>query len=73
MSNQTESFDVIQQLKKDDIILRPADKEKYRIAEIGDDFFILTLLNERRILKMIRFSDLISENWEIEIEKNTSL
>jgi hypothetical protein len=66
MSSQIDSFDVIQQLKKDDIIICPLTNEKYVIGEIGNDFFILTLVNERRALKMMRFHDLIREKWQIE-------
>lgn len=66
MSNQIDSFDVIQQLRKNDIIICPVTKEKYVIGEIGEDFFILTLVNEKRALKMMRFHDLIREKWQIE-------
>ncbi|HEX4374561.1 MAG TPA: hypothetical protein VHZ50_14765 [Puia sp.] len=66
MSNQIDSFDVIQQLKRNDIIIRPVTKERYVIVEIGNDFFILILAQETRALKMMRFHDLIKEKWELE-------
>jgi hypothetical protein len=66
MSNQIDSFDVIQQLSKNDIIIRPMTDEKYVIGEIGNDFFLLSLVDEDRVLKMMRFQDLIKEKWELE-------
>lgn len=66
MSNQTDSFDVIQQLRKNDIILDPVTNEKYAIGDIGDDYFILVLVSENRAFKMLRFFDLIKEKWTIE-------
>lgn len=66
MSNQINSFDVIQQLSKNDIIIRPMTDEKYVIGEIGNDFFLLSLVDEDRVLKMMRFQDLIKEKWELE-------
>jgi hypothetical protein len=66
MSNQIDSFDVIQQLRKNDIIIHPITEEKYVIGEIGNDFFLLNLVTENRALKMMRFHDLIREKWQIE-------
>jgi hypothetical protein len=66
MCSQINSFDVIQQLRKSDTIINPLTKEKYVIGEIGDDFLILSLANENRALKMIRFNDLVREKWELE-------
>jgi hypothetical protein len=66
MSSQIDSFDVIQQLRKNDIIIHPMTEEKYVIGEIGNDFFLLNLFNENRALKMMRFHDLIREKWQIE-------
>ncbi|HLY68882.1 MAG TPA: hypothetical protein VKR53_04090 [Puia sp.] len=71
MNNQIDSFEVIQQLGKNDIIIHPVTGEKYVIGEIGDDFFILTLAREKRALKMMRFHDLINEKWKL--EKTTPL
>jgi len=65
MSNQTDSFDVIQQLKKNDIISDPVTNEKYSIGDIRDDYFILSLVRENRAFKMVRFYDLIKEKWTI--------
>ena len=65
MSIQIDSLDVIKQLKENDIIFHPITNESYCIDQICDDYFILTQENERRALRIIYFSRLISEKWEI--------
>ena len=65
MNVQIDSLDVIKQLKENDIILHPVTNESYSIDQICDDYFILTEENEKRVLRMIFFSRLISERWQI--------
>jgi hypothetical protein len=65
MSIQIDTLGEIQQLKKNDIIFNPATKESFRIDQICDDFFILSEETEHRAIRLIYFSRLILEKWQI--------
>ena len=66
MSIKIESADVINKVKNGDILLQAAKKEKYKVTEKGEDFFILKSAEEQRALKMVKFSELIKDNWYLE-------
>jgi hypothetical protein len=66
MSVKIESADVISRVKNGDILLQSAKEEKFKVTQKGDDFFLLTAADEERAFKMVRFTELIKDNWYLE-------
>jgi len=60
-----DSRERIQQLHEGDIILQPAKNENYLIDAIGEDFLLLSDFKARRTVRIIYFSNLIKEKWQI--------
>ena len=65
MNIQIGSLDEIQQLKEGDIVLHPTTNQSFSVDQICDDYLILSDENEHRALRMIFFSRLISEKWQL--------
>ncbi|HLX90038.1 MAG TPA: hypothetical protein VKR32_00060 [Puia sp.] len=65
MGISIDSLDTIRQLKKGDIIYHPEKNEKYSIWEIGRDFFIVELKDERKFVDLLRFHNLIKDGWQV--------
>lgn len=69
MISKIDSFNIVQQLKRGDVICK--DEDEYVITQISENHITLILNGKRSSLKMFALSDLLNENWYLKHTANS--
>ncbi|HLX91296.1 MAG TPA: hypothetical protein VKR32_06410 [Puia sp.] len=69
MAAKIDTVKMIYEIKKGDVLFQQEKTERFWVVSLEEGFFVLRSCAEQGRLKMVRFPDLINEDWHVDSEQ----